>query len=191
MEGSYQISPDTKKAAVNNGLIWAAINIALFLIVYYVKPDLLASFVWQLVQLVIGLGLAIYFCFDLRKKDGGYWTFKQALSNIFIMFIVPALIVYFFTIIFGKYLEPDYAVQMKTIMLNTTSQMYEKIGMDQDQIDEAMAINEEAFEKQFNPGIGELLIGLGSIVIMYFIGALIFGALFKKDPPMFFRTVDE
>jgi hypothetical protein len=191
MEPSYQIASDTRKSAVTNGIIWAIINIALFLVVFYVKPDLMGSFAWQAVQLLIGLGLAVYFCLDLRKKAGGYWTFKEALSNIFIMFLVPALIVFFFTIIFAKYLEPDYAVRMQQIMENSTIKMYESMGMDQEKIDEAMEKNEVMFEKQLNPGFGDLLLGIGTIVIMYFIGALIFAAIFKKDPPLFTKVVEE
>src|SRR6476469_4644071 len=92
-----------RKAAITNGVIWAVINIAIFLLVYYVKPDLMASFAYGLIQFAVGLGLAIYFCIDLRNKVGGYWSFKTALGAIFTMFLTQALIVYFFTIIFGKF----------------------------------------------------------------------------------------
>src|SRR5690606_7345236 len=127
-----------RKAALNNALIWAVISIALFLIVYYVKPDLMGSFTWGIIQLVIGIGLAVWLCLDLRIKAGGYWSFRSSLSHIFLMFFVQALIVFLFTIIFAKFLEPSFVDKRKVISLNMTEQILEKLGMDQDKIDEAL-----------------------------------------------------
>ena len=58
METLTRPSASLKKAALNNGLIWGAVNIAIFLIVYYVKPDLMGSFSWGIIQFLIGIGLA-------------------------------------------------------------------------------------------------------------------------------------
>ena len=190
METSLQSAPNVRGEAVKNGLIWAAVNIAIFLITYYVKPDLMGSFVWIGLQFVIGIALASYFCIELRKKAGGYWSFKEALSNIFIMFMVQALTVYFFTILFAK-IEPSYVPKMKSMMEKTMTGVLEKSGMDQEKIDEFSAKNEAEFEKQLNPGITDILKTLGISVVMYFIGALIFAAIFKKDPPFFAPSVQE
>lgn len=191
MESTLQTSVNPKKLALNNGLIWAAINIAIFLVVYYVKPDWMGSFAFSGIQILIGIGLAIYFCMDIRKKIGGYWSFKEALGSIFLMFFVQALIVFFFTIIFAKYIEPGYAVKMKEIVSTSTQDMLEKMGMDQEKIDQAIVDSEERLERQFNPGFKEVAIGLATIAIMYFIGALIFAAIFKKDPPVFLGNSED
>lgn len=177
-----------KKLAFTNGLIWAAINVAIFLITYYVKPEWIGSGFYQLFQLLLGVGLAIYFCKGMRESLGGYWSFKEALSAIFLMFITQALIVFFFTMLFGKIIEPDYAVKMKDIMINNMTSMMERFGSSQEQIDEALAKNEEMLDKQFNPGVRDLLVGIAGVIVMYFIGALIFAAIFKKEPPMFINT---
>jgi len=190
METVLQLPNALKKEAAKNGVFWAIINIAIFLVVFYVKPDLMGSFVYLLIQFFIGIGLAVYFCLELRKKAGGYLSFREALSNIFIMFIVQALIVFFFTILFGK-IEPSYISKMKSITANSTTTMMEKMGMDQEKIDEALAKNEAAMEKQFNPGVKEVIMGVGTVAIMYFIGALIFAAIFKKDRPFFAQTTEE
>lgn len=188
METTVQTPVNLKKLAFANGLIWAAINVAIFLITYYVKPDWIGSVFYQIVQLLIGIALGIYFSIDMRRKIGGYWSFKEALSSIFLMFVTQALIVFFFTLIFGKFLEPGYAVKMKEIMVNNMTNMMEKLGSSQEQIDEALAKNDETFSKQFDPGPKELLVGIAGVMIMYFIGALIFAAIFKKDRPVFVNT---
>jgi len=191
MNTELQITPDPKKLAFTNGLIWAAINIAIFLVVYYVKPDLMGSFAFMGLSIVIGIGLAVYFSMDIRKQIGGYWSFKEALSSIFLMFFTQALIVFFFTIIFGKFIEPDYAVKMKEISETTATTMFEKMGADQETVDKAMAEMESKWESQFNPGIMDILKGIAFIAIGYFIGALIFAAIFKKERPVFASTVEE
>ena len=192
METTLKSSPvNVKSLAVKNGLIWAAINIAIFLVIYYVKVDLMGSFAFTGIQMLVGIGLAVYFCIDMRKQIGGYWSFKEALSNIFIMFFVQALVVYFFTVIFAKFIEPDYVVQMKEITQKSATAMLEKMGLEQEKIDEAVAKMESDSEKQFNPGLFDMLKSLAFISIMYFIGALIFAAIFKRERPVFALAPEE
>lgn len=190
METTYD-SATVRKAAVTNGLIWSFINIVLFLVIYYVKPDLMGSMWWGIFSFVLALVLAVYFCLDLRKKAGGYWTFKEALSMIFTMFIVSALIVYLFTVIFGKFLEPNYVTTMKEITANNTVKMLEKMGVNQEAIDKATKDVDVKMEKQFNPGFSDLMISIGTMIIIYFVGALIFAAIFKKQPPYTIPVADE
>lgn len=173
-----------KKQAMSYALIWAFIDIVLFLLVYYVKPDLMASFTYSIISFVIKLGLVIYFSLELRKKIGGYWSFREALTGIFIMFLVSGLITYVFTILFSKVIEPDFTATMVALSERSTSSTLEKLGMDQSAIDKAMVDVKSKLEAQFNPGFKEVAITFGTMVISYFIGALIFAAIFKKTRPV-------
>ena len=184
METIVETPVNSKKLAFNNGLIWAAINIAIFLITYYVKPEWMAAIGYQIIQFLIGFGLAVYFCLDLRKSIGGYWSFKEALGAIFIMFLTQALAVYFFTILFGKVLEPEYMVRMEEIRVSATTSMMERMGESQEKIDEAL----EKTADQATMSAKNILVGIAGVIIMYFIGALVFAAVFKKDPPLFANT---
>src|SRR5690554_3863472 len=98
-----------KKIAVTNGFLLAAISVILFLLVYYAAPDLMGNWAYSVVQMLIGIGVAVYFTLDIRKKIGGYWSFREALSAIFVMFMIQVVVVYFFTLAFGKWIEPSYA----------------------------------------------------------------------------------
>lgn len=182
---SEAIAPNAKKIAVNNALIWAVINIIIFLLIYYAAPSLMGNFAYGLIQLAIGIGLAIYFTIDLRKKIGGYWSFREALSNIFIMFIVQVVVVTLFTTAFAKWIEPSYADTMREITLNATTRMAETLTSDQDQIDKIIEEAEKSIEKQVNPGFMDVVQGLAIAAIFYFIGALIFAAIFKRERPVF------
>ena len=81
-------SVNIRKSAATNGLIWAFINIVIFLLTYYAAPQLLGNMSYGILIFLISIGLAVYFVLDLRKKIGGYWSFREALSSIFVLFFV-------------------------------------------------------------------------------------------------------
>lgn len=179
-----------KRAAITNALIWAVINIIIFLLVYYASPTMMANPAFGFITIAIGIGLAIYFTIDLRKKIGGYWSFREALGNIFLMFFVQVVIYSVFTTAFAKWIEPEYANMMREATLNATTQMAETFSSDQEQIDKMIEEAEKSIEKQVNPGFMDFVQGLAIGAIFYFIGALIFAAIFKRERPVF-APVDE
>ena len=172
-----------KIEALKNGAIWGLINIVLFAVVWYGMPSLMSSYAYVGITIVIGILLAVFFCIDLRKKAGGYWSFSQALWPILAMFLTNMTIVLVFTLVFGKVIDPTYPVKMKEVTMAGTEKMMNSMGMDEAQIQEAMAKSEERLDKQFNPTVGEFIFQYGMAAVMYFIGALIFAAIFKKNNP--------
>jgi len=186
-----QSTVNLKTEALKNGVIWGVINIVLFLIVWYVVPDLMSSWLFMGITMAIGIALAVFFCLDMRKKAGGYWSFGEALWNIFVMFLLAALIMYVFTILFGKFIDTTYPTVMKEEILVKTDKMYESLGMEADKIKEARELQEQRLESQFNPTFGEAVVGFGITAIIYFIGALIFALIFKKNKPLFLDGTEE
>lgn len=177
-----------RSAALKNGLIWGAISIVLFLVIYYIAPELLGSWIGNGITFLVGIGLAVFFCLDLRKQAGGYWNFSQALLNIFIMFLISTAMLYFFTIIFSKYIEPEYAERMKTMMMENVESTYRSVGLDSSRMDEEMSKMSVELDKTLNPSFSQMIVGFGISATLYFIGALIFAAIFKKERPIFFKT---
>ncbi|HJY14191.1 MAG TPA: DUF4199 domain-containing protein, partial [Flavobacterium sp.] len=116
MELTTEPLANLKKESFKNGLIMAGVSIVLFLFMNYVLPEQMGSFLMLGLQLAIGLGLSVVLCLDMRKKAGGYWTFGEALLHIFVMFIISAVIVYLFTLAFGKFIDTTYPVRMKEMI---------------------------------------------------------------------------
>src|SRR5690606_389859 len=129
---STEETVNVKKAAITNALIWAVINIIVFLLVYYASPTLMANPAFGFISMAIGIGLAVYFTMDLRKKVGGYWSFREALGAIFLMFFVQIVISTSFTTAFAKWIEPEYANMMRDAALNATTTMAEAFSSDQE-----------------------------------------------------------
>jgi len=185
MELTNEPVANLKQESFKNGLIMAGVSIVLFLFMNYVLPEQMGSFLMLGLQLTIGLGLSVVLCLDMRKKAGGYWTFSEALLHIFVMFSISAVIVYLFTFAFGKFIDPTYPVRMKEIIGAKTESMLKGLGVADDKLDEAMAQQAKDIEKQFNPNFSQMVVGLGIQLVMYFIGALIFAAIFKRTKPTF------
>jgi hypothetical protein len=177
-----------KSLAFTYGLIWAGINIVVFLLIYYGVPQLIGSWKQSVVQLIIGVGLAIYFTLEIRKQIGGFWTYREAISAIFVLFITPSIILFFFSFVFGKWIEPGYYNKISEATLNTTTELMEKITTDQELIDKTISETELALEKQLNPSFTDIIKSLGFSVLIYFIIALIWAAIFKRDKPVFLSS---
>lgn len=179
-------SVSAKSLAFKFGLIWAAINIVILLLIYYAVPQLIGTWKQSTVQMVVGIGLAIYFTLEIRKQIGGFWTYREAISTIFVLFITPSIIVFFFSLAFGKWIEPRYNDIISEATLNATTELMEKISSDQDVIDETIAETEVALKKQLNPSFFDMIKSIGFSVLIYFIFSLIWAAIFKRDKPIFF-----
>lgn len=171
---------DLKQMATLNGLVLGAIDTAIFLLVFYLMPNLMASFVFKTIQTLFGLALVIYFCLDMRKKMGGYWSFREALTGIFILLFKSAMVLFLFTLIFGKFIDHSYPVKMKELVVAKSTEMTKQWGViSQDKVDELDA----SLEKRLNPSLADVCKSVCMMAIMYFIGALILAAIFKKEKP--------
>jgi len=175
-----------KSLAIKYGLIWTVINIAVFLFVYYVVPQFMGTWKHSVIQFIVGIGLAIYFTLEIRKRIGGYWSFSEALKTIFILFIIPTILLYFFSIAFGKWIEPSYPATITEISLNMTTELYENFTDDQEVIDQAILETEEALKKQFDPTFMDMVKSVLFSVLIYFVGSMIWAAIFKKERPVFY-----
>lgn len=180
----------SKQLALKFGLAWAGINIVVFLLIYYGLPQIIGSWKHSLIQIFVGLGLAIYFTLEIRKQIGGFWTYREAISSIFVLFIVPSIILFFFSLVFGKWVDPNYNAIIMEASLNTTTELMESLSDDQELIDKSIEEAEIALEKQLNPSIGDVFKSLAFSVLAYFIVALIWAAIFKRDRPVFMTRTE-
>jgi hypothetical protein len=127
--------------------------------------------------------VAIFLIIGLRKEIGGFWVFKQAVTGIFIMFFVANLLSFIGRdLLFAKVIEPNMVENMKTAMVNSVSAMLEQSGQEQSEIDKKIDEINQQFEKQKNPTIGSIIQSQLIAIIFLFVMALIFGAIFKRDP---------
>jgi hypothetical protein len=183
-----------RKNAVTSGLIFGAIFLVLGIFLFYFLTSMTTNF-WMLtivgpigITFLIPLAISIWLCFDLRKKIGGYWNFRQATTGIFIMFFVSYLLSTVGNLAFGTFIEPDQMSKMKTVYATATQDYMKKQGVDQEKIDKQIESMESKFED--NKAIGKIAKGFGIAIIIDFVIALIFAAFFKKEQPLVVEGLD-
>ena len=179
---------NSNQLAINNGLFIGGISIILGILVYYVSPQLLASFGFGIFITLISLGLYILFTIDLRKKVGGFWSFREALKGIFLMSFIAGLVSIVINFVFYKFIEPGAYEKISEIVIQNLSTTYEKLGMDQATIDKKIPEILEKMKAQFDPSFTDILKNLGIAVLIQFVMSLIFAAIFKKEQPIFTST---
>jgi len=177
-----------KKNAVNSGLLLGVIMLVLSIFTFYFITSLttnfwLVAFAPIIFSILLPIVIVVFFCIDLRKKIGGFWTFKQATTGIAIMFFMVFVVqVLGRDLLFAKVIEPEMAQKMQTAIINATTGMMEKSGADQTAVDEKTASIQKQFDSQTNPTIAKTVTGYAIAIVMIFVLALIFGAIFKRAP---------
>jgi hypothetical protein len=137
-------------------------------------------------SLFIPIFVTVYFCFNGRKQLGGYWTFKQATTGIFIMFLMAYVIQFIGKdIVFDKVIEPNNIVTTQNAAIKAKTTLMKQNNDSQKAIDHSIADMKKDFATQQNTTVGSVVQGLVFSILFIFLFAVIFGALFKKLPPEF------
>lgn len=190
-----QTLDNLKPEAAKNGLILGLITLVLGVISAYVLVK--ATSMWAIFLVPIGIGfiipviLAVFLSLDLRKKIGGYWNLRQATSGIFIMFLASYIISTGGNFVFTKLIEPTMSSQIQSSVTNATSSMMRGQGVDEATIEKKEAEMAAQFAKKESGTITQTIQGHLIAVIIIFVVALLFGAIFKKSPPLFFTEEKE
>lgn len=188
MDSTQVINNDVKKKAIIYGLILGVISFILSILSLYLSKSatalMLSSVINVIVNYVVFLAIAVYFVLQLRKSIGGYWDFSTALKNIFIMFAVTATIGLIGINIFNM-VYPSLQFEAIENTQNLTIEMMEANNIPDEQIDTTLKMLDDQKEALGSLSIGQVLKGLAISLLLYFVLALIFAAIFKKEKPLF------
>lgn len=174
---------------VKSGLLLGIIITALSIISYYfitAANQSPALFVAAPIffSVFIPIFCVVFFCFNSRKNIGGYWTFKQATTGIFTMFLIAYLVQFIAkNIVFDKIIEPESIQKTQLAAINAKSAILKQRAENPKTAAADIAEMKKDFTQQQNVSIGSTIQGVVISILFIFLLALIFGSLFKKDPP--------
>ncbi|MGB0525605.1 MAG: DUF4199 domain-containing protein [Flammeovirgaceae bacterium] len=170
-------------SVVKYGVICAAASIVLSTILYVIGPEVFID-VGGWLSLVI-IGLYVYFGLELRKENGGYFTFGQAFKSLFTMMIVSGVISTVYRWLLFNVFDTNLGANIKDIMMERLEAEYEKAGMDPDAMEMALSFMDEwefgMNMNGINTGITIVSVVIGSLIL-----AAIIGAIIKKKNPQEF-----
>jgi Protein of unknown function (DUF4199) len=182
---------ELRKKAAGTGVLLGLVVMVLSIFSFYFITSIATSF-WMvsfgplIFSVTLPIIVAVLFCIDLRKKIGGYWNFKQAVTGFFVMFLVCYAINYVGTnLIFAKVIEPNMVEKTQDAVIKASEEMMEKQGIDQAQIDDRLENVKKKFEEQKENTPTKIASNFGISLIFIFVLSMIFAAIFKKDPPLF------
>jgi len=182
------VTDATKKIARENalkfGLYLGLFNVVVQLIIYFIDPLIIyTNQAIGLVLMVISISASVYFCIELKKMVGGFWNFRLAFSSIFIMFLISSLVALLYQVVEFHLIDKELPQKSVDAIMNKMHNDLSAKGLSEDQIKSQMEIT-----KKFVPLPGSIMSltwGLFASIVVSIILALIFAAIFKKDPPVF------
>ena len=138
-------------------------------------------------MLALAIGFTIFSVLRYRKNNGGYMTLKEGFMVTFFTLAIAGLITGIVTIILYTVIDPEYPKQIAEKTIEKTTEMMQKFGASDADIEKAMERQGDMSEK-FTAGgqIRSYLFGL----IVYAVYAVILGAIFKKRKPPFEESVN-
>lgn len=192
----HNLSATVRKKAVFPGIILGIATLILSLFTFYFITDMVSSPIMMSVSpllfaVIIPIAIAVFLMIDLRKKVGGFLSFKQATTSAFVIFIVAYAISYTGNLIYTKVIDKTIMERMSTTMLDGTERMMENMNAPQEKIDEAMDNARKQMKEQNDMTFTSVTKGLLIAVLMYFILSLIFGAIFKREGVRYVAVDDD
>ncbi len=170
-----------KKNGINFGIITGIISVLITTSIYIVDLSLMTKWWLGLSILAIYIIIGCVLLSRTKKDLGGFMTFKEGFTTYFISALIGIAISVIFNILLFNVIDPEAAVALKEMTLESTADMMKKFGAPTSEIKKAVEKLQDY--DQFS-ALEQLKGSIWSIV-----GAAIFGlilsAIFKKDKPVF------
>ena len=189
-----QVDKQLRKDAIIKGIILGAIVLTLSIFSFYFITGLTKNMSLivggpYIFSVILPVTITTLFCMNMRKKIGGYWTFRQAVTGIFIMFLISyAILTIGRDLVFAKFIKPDMVQKTEAVMLNVRYQSLKMSGASDKEIKSQEDELRKEIELQKNPGVMPIVQNYMINMIMLFVLAIIFAAIFKKEPPYIIET---
>jgi hypothetical protein len=188
-----KIKPVSVKSGVLMGVILLAFNIVFFYFIINVTTSAVLFLMSQIVfRFIVPIGVLVSFCFFVRKKIGGYWTFREAVTGLFIMFLLAYSVQTIgIDLIFAKFIEPDMTRKTETAALAETTLVMKQQKIEKKLIDKKTAELKNEINSQKPITVAGVIQNLIFSILFIFIFALVFAALFKRELPDYVPATQE
>lgn len=138
----------------------------------FVSVQFIGSFVPYMIAILLVAGLY------LRKQNGGFLPFAEAIKFTFLAYVIAAVIVAIGNYILFNLIDKDLTVKAFQVGLEKTRKMMESVGATPEQIQKSMA---DAEAKNQSTGVGRIFLGMGLGLIWDFVKALLITLCIKKE----------
>ena len=170
-----------KKNGINFGIITGVLSVLITTSIYVIDLALMAKWWLGISILVMYIIIGCILLVRTKKDLGGYMSFKEGFTTYFISALIGIAISVIYNILLFNIIDPEAAIRLKELTLESTVQMLEKFGTPTSAIKET--VDKMKDYNQFST-IEQLKGSIWSIVGSAVFGAIL-AAIFKKDKPVF------
>jgi hypothetical protein len=163
--------------ALRFGAILGVVSAIITLLLYVIDPALMIS-VWNLVLLIVFLGLVIYGGISYRKEIGGYLDFGPAYIHGFVTLVTMSVIGAIMGLLLYFVIDPTLPETLTEATLQQSADMAARFGAPQEAVDQLMEDQREQTAAQFTMA-GQLK-GFGIQIIVNAVLALITGLIVRR-----------
>lgn len=120
--------------------------------------------------------------FALRRRNGGYLSFKQGLQFAFSSYVVAAILIAIGTYILYNWVDPNLGKESFEMGLQRTREILEKIGAPEEEIEDNISRAKKAGSET---GFKNIFLGMGLGLIWDFMKSLLIALVIRKEKPAF------
>ncbi|MCT4625197.1 MAG: DUF4199 domain-containing protein [Schleiferiaceae bacterium] len=180
------MNPLVKKYGIKYGGIAISVGILYFLIAYIFNEQLFANWWMGILLLIFNFVMMVMAVVAMKKEQGGFISYKEAVSVFSFSYIVVAIINLVFSLLMFHVVDPGLADRVMEISIEMAVSMSERFGAPEEQIQAQIDQMKEADTY----GVYGLFKTAMWGIIIYTVLGLIVAAFMKKDKPVFENTVD-
>jgi hypothetical protein len=168
------------REGVKIGLINGAIALLLMYGSYYAGLDTFVTvqFISRFIPYM--MIILIIYGFQLRIRNGGYLTFRDALKYSFMSYVVVAVMVAIGTYILFNLIDKDLTQKSFDLSMEKMKSTFTNMGMKEEEIEKAMGKKES--QKTDFPTI---FLGTGFGLIWDFVVSLLISLIIRREKPVF------
>ncbi len=163
-------------AGIVAGLVFAGFSFG----TYYSGISSFAGFTLIYTWIPFVLVLILVLGFNLRKKMGGFMSFKEVLQYALVAYLVYEIIYAIVIYLLFVVIDPLLTKKLLDAVMKTTTDWMRSFGTPQAKIDEVVA---NANKQKVETSTGTILKGIAWSLIWAFLKSLLIAWIVKKDRP--------
>jgi len=166
----------TKKLATSYGLYLGLALILITVIIYAFDISIMTEWYYTPIVYLLIIILGVMAVSKAKKFHTGIFSFKEAFSPYFLTVVIGLLISTIFSVLLFNLIDPDAANTLKELTMEKQTEMFEKFGMTEAQINQAMTeVQKENFFSFKN-----IMISIAVQLVIFSIIGLIVALIFRE-----------
>jgi Protein of unknown function (DUF4199) len=175
---------DFKREGIKVGIINGLIALTLMYGSYFMGMDLFIKQQYLNTFLPYMIVVLLITGFQLRKKNGGYLSFKQAIQFTFMSYVIAAILVAIGTYILFNLIDKDLTQKSFVLGMEKTRALMERFGASDEEIERTL---ERMENEKTETGFKTILLGTGLGLIWDFVKSLLITLIIRKEKPAFIQ----